>query len=188
MASLQALLNVENSSEYSNLRGVEYLFHEALDNGVLEQVLRKFPREQAVTALIRKQVLNFEVLQEDWMSDVLHEMNGLIELIPEGSLLAISKTEYGSVGTDSEEVFKLNGELNRLFRRIADQSLDAHERAFLRDFFYGVDFTHWVKWAILLHYTDIEARIPTILRARRNGVGISIRNDALIFSIPEGLG
>jgi hypothetical protein len=171
----------ETVEELRKLRGLECMFHDAIALGCLGEILARFPRATDVEGLILAQVVQYEPLSDGWEQDLLIEVKSLVELLPEGSMAPIVNSSIGEPNNGSDEMFKLNGELNYAFRSLARESLSSDQRAFLRDFFYGVDFTHWTKWAILMHYTDHSLRIPMILRARRNGVDFAISGDTLIY-------
>lgn len=183
--ALEKLLSVQEVEEYSELGGGEYLFHEAVEEGKLSDVLAKFPRSIAIGNFIQLNVLQFDVLADGWKNLVLADVQSLLGLLPEGLLPSITGIMPGHVNYDTDEMFALRATMGKIIRRHTSGSLSGHERAFLNDFFYGVDFTHWTKWAIILHYTDTEVRLPNLLRAMRNDINFSIDGTSLIYELPK---
>jgi hypothetical protein len=182
---LEQVLSVSSAEQYSEFVGVEQLFHDALGEGRLSQLLERFPRSVAVKDVIESQVLTFEALQAGWQDELLAEIRSLISLLPPGRVKAPIDIQAGPVSYDTDDMFTLRAEMGRALRRHTVADLSPHERAFLNDFYFGVDFTHWTKWALLLDYTELELRLPTILRARRNDVDFCIDAGRVLYTAPE---
>lgn len=181
---LNAALAVVSSEQYSSLQGVEYLFHESLQQGKLEDLLRKFPNYQVVQTLMDEEVLQFQPLEDGWQGKLLTEVNSLIELLPSVTITALSNIVEGKVDYDTDEMFEFRANLSRWFRKNSVEPIEAHQRGFLDDFFYGIDFSHWTKWAVLVNYANTDLKLPTILRARRNGVDFAIDGNQLVYAVP----
>ncbi len=182
---LQTLLLVKNDEEYSELNGVEYLFQASLEEGKLTDILEKFHCAVNVSEVLTKEVLSLSSLNSDWKALLFYEVNSLIKLLPDGAMQVLDEIKEGVVDYDTEEMFTLRAMMGPVIRKASKGCLTSHERAFLNDFFYGIDFTHWTKWAIMLHYTDIAFRTPNILSVRRNGINFAIEGRTLICSINQ---
>jgi hypothetical protein len=157
------------------------MFHDAVESDRLAQVLAKFHSSDDPDTFIKKQVLSFDPLSEGWERKLLEEVQSLIRLLSSRTLLQPIELRTGEPDYGTAEMFELRAELFDLIWDAMNSKLSDAQRSFLNDFFYGIDFTHWTKWAVLLLYTDIDLRIPTILRARRNGVDFAISGGALIY-------
>lgn len=178
---INQVLGISNVEEYRKIKAPEYLFHEALESGRLKEVLAKFPRAEIVHSYIMDEVINFEGLKSDWKEGLLKDVNNLIDILPVGTLERVSHISDGEVDLNSEEMAKLRGELGYELEERSQETLAWQQSNFLNDFFFGVDFTHWVKIAIQLKYTDLSFEIPYILNARRNGLQFSVCRSALHF-------
>lgn len=172
-----------SSAEILEMGSTEYLFHEAVTAGKLSELLAKFPRGNVVEEFVNEKVLTFEKLDTGWEITLLGEINTLIDLIPKYTLEHASEVIFAKADPATDEMFCLNGELNYVFQDAADRALSSNDRALLREFFYGVDFTHWTKWAILMNYTDLKIDLSTLLSARRNGVNIVL--DGKVLKVEE---
>ncbi|KAB7613723.1 hypothetical protein F9L33_10135 [Amylibacter sp. SFDW26] len=175
------VLSINEPEQYSEIQNVETLFHNALEQNQLKQILEKFPLSEHVYNFIFSQVLNYEQLKPRWEEELLNEINTMINLLPPGKLSLLNKFVLGEVNYDTDEMFTLRGEMGKVIRKRTIDNISAHERAFLNDFFFGVDFTHWSKWSIMFQYTKIEFSLPNILLARRNGVDFCIDGQVLIL-------
>ena len=182
--NLSKLLAVNADEEYSTVPGGEYLFHAALEGSVLSQVLAKFPRSETVETFVQENVLRISPLQDGWQDDLLADLRALMTLLPSDTLAPVTQIKQAAkIDYDTDEMFTLRATMGRTLRRETSGILTPHEMAFLNDFFYGIDFTHWTKWAVLLCYTNRKMQIPTILRARRNDVEFGIMGDTLLYKL-----
>ena len=178
---LDAILKITSPEQFSEIRIVEHLFHGFLEQGKLKDLLRKFPNYQIVETLIDEEVLKFQPLESRWKHTLLTEVNSLIDLLQFETVTELSHVVEGELNYESEEMYALTGRLNQWFRKHSIESLGSHERGFLRDFFFGIDFSHWTKWAVLMNYSNTDLKLPTILRARRNGVDFVIDGNILVY-------
>ena len=178
---LDAILKITSPEQFSEIRIVEHLFHGFLEQGKLKDLLRKFPNYQIVETLIDEEVLKFQPLESRWKHTLLNEVNSLIDLLPSGTVKGLTNVVEGEVSYDSDDMFELRAKLSKWFRNNSIDSIDGHIRAFLDDFFYGIDFSHWTKWAVLMNYSNTDLKLPTILRARRNGVDFVIDGNILVY-------
>ncbi len=180
-SEIDKVLTIKDPTEYSNIRLPETLFHDALGAGKLDAVVKKFPGCENALATIHGEVLSFEPLGDGWHEALLGEVQQLVALIPEGRVPSPVSVQVGQADYDTDEMFTLRGELNRAIRKYAG-ALDPHERAFLNEFYFGIDYSHWTKWAVFLRHTELEASFPTIIRARRSDIDFALHGDALIVS------
>ncbi len=181
--ALDVFLSASSPQDYGEIGGVEYLFQSAVETDRLTEVLSRFPREKDVNRFIEDSVLSYEPLSTGWLDDLLQEVGELVRQLTGGEVEAPTIATAGEVNYDTDEMFALRAVLFDVIWDYFDtQTVDA-ERAFLVDFFYGIDFTHWTKWAVLLLYTDLDLRLPTVLNARRNSVDFAIDGKKLVYSL-----
>jgi len=186
MNTLDDFLNTTDSEHYSDLSGKEYMFNEAVQRSLFMDVLKKFEAPQDIHDYLDQIYFNRSPLRDDWRDELLSEVNSLIGLLPKTQLLPIKNLKIGEPDYNTGEMFTLRTAGNRFFRNELKKTYSVSEAIFLSAFFYGVDFTHWTRFAILVKYTDLDIDLTTIANVIFAGVQVAISGEELVLDrLPE---
>jgi len=186
MNTLSDFLNINDVEQFSGLAGKEYMFNEAVERGVLMDVLNKFGKPQEIHDYLDHIYFNRSSLKYDWKDKLLSEVNSLVDLLPQTQLRPIKYLKIGEPDYSTSEMFTLQIAGNRFFRNELKKTYSISEAVFLSEFFYGIDFTHWTRFAVLVKYTDLDVDLTTIANVILAGVQIAISGEELVVDrLPE---
>lgn len=186
MSTLDEFLNTSDSEKYSTLSGKEYMFHQAVERDLLMDVLEKFSKAQKIYDYLDKIYFNKKPLKGDWRSDLLNEVNALLDCMSNKNSLSVKTVELGEPDYNSGEMFTLRVAGNRFFRDALKKTHSGSEAIFLSEFFYGLDFTNWTRFAVLSKYTDLDVELSTIASVVLSGIRVSISGEGLVVDrLPE---